>query len=442
MGLLDMLNTEQGMLGMSLLAAAAPQAGPRNTGAGLLGALGNVQAWRDGNARKRAEEEDRAMRREMQTAQLGEIQAQAQQRQAALQAQQRAAAEQQAFLQALQGQATTPQQALAGGGGPTPQNAAQIGAQAAPDFATLARRFPGQVDVLQKLAGAGDWGRAEVARMVETVQNGRPVQQAVDKFNRPIGDPMAQWKAPIQADTGGAVNFLDPVSLQRIQSLGKTMTPDGAASNAIARANLDLSRQRLAFDQQQPRGQYDAERGLLIDPRTGVATPVTQGGAPIGAKPSEAVRKELMSINQQRAMVDGAIKAVRGTPDAFSLTRGTATMVGPIAESVAGRFDSDAQRQARAFVYNNVSAVINERAGAAQSAQELARLRSFLPAETDNAEQITSKLQAFQSYLSDKERGTTGAPSPAGGQPRIGEVRRGYVYRGGDPSQQSSWEKQ
>jgi hypothetical protein len=60
-----------------------------------------------------------------------------------------------------------------------------------------------------------------------------------------------------------------------------------------------------------------------------------------------------------------------------------------------------------------VSRVINERAGAAQSAQEMQRLRSFLPADTDNDIQITNKLKGFQSYLADLEKGTIKAAPPA-----------------------------
>jgi hypothetical protein len=130
------------------------------------------------------------------------------------------------------------------------------------------------------------------------------------------------------------------------------------------------------------------------------------------------VQKEQMSINQQRAQVDGAIAAVKKTPSAFGMSRGLATMAGSIPESVAGRMDSDDERQARAFVFNNVSAVINERAGAAQSVQELARLRGFLPAETDNADQVLSKFEAFKAYLNEKERGTTTAKKPTQPTPK------------------------
>jgi hypothetical protein len=128
--------------------------------------------------------------------------------------------------------------------------------------------------------------------------------------------------------------------------------------------------------------------------------------------PSET-RKELTSIDQQRSVIDGALKAVKDTPNAFSFARGAVAGALPYGESLAGRLETPEQTQARAYVFNNVSRVINERAGAAQSAQEMQRLRSFLPADTDNAEQITNKLKGFQTYLKDLEKGTIKATSPA-----------------------------
>lgn len=67
-----------------------------------------------------------------------------------------------------------------------------------------------------------------------------------------------------------------------LQQFKKTQTPDGQASNAVAWANNALARQRLAMEQDQPKGQYDAARGLVVDPRTATARPVLQGGLPIG----------------------------------------------------------------------------------------------------------------------------------------------------------------
>jgi hypothetical protein len=200
-----------------------------------------------------------------------------------------------------------------------------------------------------------------------------------------------------------------------------TASPESLLSAETQRRGQNMvdarSRESNSIQQQAARTQVveTPEGVMLIDKATAQARPATAGGRPLQGKPSAATEKEMLGLRQQDAIIDGAIAAVDKTPDAFSMGRGMATMAGAIPESVAGRFDNDAQRQARSYVFNNVSKVINERVGAAQSAQELARLRSFLPAETDNAAQIKSKLQAFKSYLTDMKAGTKGSGGATGG---------------------------
>lgn len=226
-------------------------------------------------------------------------------------------------------------------------------------------------------------------------------------------------------NTGGTTDTLkiDPVSGQVgvASSVRNTQSPDNAASVAATMRGQNMTDARARegnnIQREAARTQIveTPEGVMLIDKGTGQARPATAGGRPLPGKPSAGMEKELVGIRQQGAIIDGAIRAVDATPKAFSLGRGMATMAGAVPESLAGRMDSDAERQARSYVFNNVSKVINERAGAAQSAQELARLRSFLPAETDNAAQIKSKLQAFKTYLGDMEQGTRGKTAPSGG---------------------------
>lgn len=191
---------------------------------------------------------------------------------------------------------------------------------------------------------------------------------------------------------------------------GHDITQQGQnLSAATARRGQDLTdaraAERLALDRDSPKGILDPERGLIVDPRTAQARPVTVDGQPVAGKLTDSQKKELSSIDSQKSVIQGALKSVAASPDAFGMRRGMATMSGAIPESIAGRMDSDEQRQSRSYVFNVVSKVINERAGAAQSAQELARLRSFLPAETDNAAQIKSKLEGFDKYLDDSRTG-------------------------------------
>jgi hypothetical protein len=149
---------------------------------------------------------------------------------------------------------------------------------------------------------------------------------------------------------------------------------------------------------------------MIVNTRTGDAQPIMAGGQPLAPKLTAEQSKDITGINQQRATIDGAIADVEKNKSAFSFGRGLAQNA-PYGESIAGRFEKPENTQARAYVFNNVSAVIKERAGTAQSAQELTRLNSFLPATTDNADQIISKLKGFNKYLNDFEKGTRVSPS-------------------------------
>jgi hypothetical protein len=211
---------------------------------------------------------------------------------------------------------------------------------------------------------------------------------------------------PHFVDAGDSVIPVDPQTGKPIgPPIKKNMSPDAKATDNRARAA-----QKQAEDHFQAGGnQYDPDRGVLVNTRSGQASPVqVPGGGTLPAKVPESIKKEIANLDSENAIIDGAIKAVKANPSAFSMTRGAATLAGTIPESLAGRMDKPQERQARAYLFNTVSKVINERAGAAQSAQELARLRSFLPGETDNAEQITDKMTAYKSYIKEKRAGFAG----------------------------------
>jgi len=65
-------------------------------------------------------------------------------------------------------------------------------------------------------------------------------------MGRQVGGGVQGYTAPERVDLGGSVQFVRP---QAGVSLKKTMTPGEIASNAVARGNLAVSQQRLAFDQ-------------------------------------------------------------------------------------------------------------------------------------------------------------------------------------------------
>lgn len=221
----------------------------------------------------------------------------------------------------------------------------------------------------------------------------------------------------------GSIVFLDtnpnsPTFKQEVMPQQATgMTPYEAANLKVAQGNLGVAQGRLGVEQQRLAQdatgvvyQEDAQGNVIAlpsklkkgeVPTARVAVAPGGGLQPLQGKPSEAVGKEQMSINQQKSIVKGAIDAVTTTPDAF----GWAT--GNMPESIRARMATSDENEARAFVFNVVSGVIKERAGTAQSAGEQATLRRFLPEEGDSAKIIEDKLKGFQKYLDAKEAGTT-----------------------------------
>lgn len=196
-----------------------------------------------------------------------------------------------------------------------------------------------------------------------------------------------KFRAPIQVDTGTTIEFRDPKDPSKVlQVVPKSQMP--TAGQVVETANGPM----------------------LVNTRTGQAQPIMAGGEMLPPKLSTEQQKDILSINQQKSTIEGAIADVKKNKDAFSFSRGAMQNL-PYGETLAGRFETPQQTQTRAYVFNNVSAVIKERAGTAQSASELQRINSFLPAVTDNADQIISKLEGFKKYLADMEKGTRATTS-------------------------------
>jgi hypothetical protein len=228
--------------------------------------------------------------------------------------------------------------------------------------------------------------RSQLAEMLKGQKLGEG--EVIQRYNPATGkmettaQGAAKYRAPIQIDTGTSIELRDPLDPTKVISrVGKSQMP--TAGQVVETANGPM----------------------IVNTRTGQAQPIMAGGQPLAPKLSTEQSKDITAINQQRSTINGAIADVTKNKSAFSFGRGLAQNV-PYGESLAGRLETPAETETRAYVFNNVSSVIKERAGAAQSAQELQRLNSFLPAVTDNADQIISKLNGFKKYLDDYEKGT------------------------------------
>lgn len=165
------------------------------------------------------------------------------------------------------------------------------------------------------------------------------------------------------------------------------------------------ARDRLEFDQSQPKGVFDAERGLLVDPRTGEARPVTMGGEQIG--PKDKPKKDIpgsaltgmMENNRSLNKVNQAIAAVTGkqagVPDGMTADKDATGFKGYLPNAVLNRFDPKGT-DTRALIADIGSLKIHDRSGAAVTAAEQPRLMPFIPLATDNAVTVAKKLGNFK----------------------------------------------
>ena len=160
--------------------------------------------------------------------------------------------------------------------------------------------------------------------------------------------------------------------------------------------------------------------------------------SPTGMQPilSSTQNKDLTDLDQQAATIDNAIKNVKAAPGAFggskAATLGAAGFFGDFAKSGAeSQLYSASDISARAQLFNQVSAVIKERAGTAQTAQEMERVRAFLPSTYDNATQVLAKLQGFKEYLAERRTGVVPY------QPKTGEQQSNSVQPSNDIETQS-----
>ncbi len=247
MGLLDALNTDQGRLGIGLLAAAQSRGDGMGFGGRIQEALGSVDAWKKQQVMQKLQE------LQMQEAQaaMADKASQRQQMAAKLLEDQRL---QDLFRNA--GNVPLNMQGTAKANDLLPSEL-RIGAQAQlqqpgkVDFNDLRQRgMP--FEMLKHLAETQNLGRDEVARVEETTDaQGRPIKRQLSKFGDIVagnaGD-LPQWKAPISESLGDRRALIDPVTRKEVASFGVGQSPDSKASNALGWANYNLSKENKAAE--------------------------------------------------------------------------------------------------------------------------------------------------------------------------------------------------
>lgn len=196
----------------------------------------------------------------------------------------------------------------------------------------------------------------------------------------------------------------------------------GAQRIGLERTRVQQERLGQPFeatiDGKQAMLQLDKQSGNLYDFNTGAL--VRQGSLGPKQNVPEGARNDLRTTDEELATIRRGVEWATNVPSAFSMKRGlpgAVPVVGRVGESLAGRQDKPAERQARAYIFNNVSGIIHARAGTAQSPAELAVLNKFLPGDFDEAPQIIDKLRSYEQYLLDKRNANPASRAAVGGGP-------------------------
>jgi len=169
-------------------------------------------------------------------------------------------------------------------------------------------------DVAQKLAGARDWGRPEVARTVDTEGPGgsKNVRQ-LDKFGRPIGSDLPGFMPPVQVNQGDRVTFAKPLAGT---SLPVGMSASERDSSARGWSNLALERERMAREGAGPKPpagyQWKPDGSLVVIPG-GPADIKTQTLDATAAKQVTGVKNLQRAVKEYTDVLDnwGATDALR-----------------------------------------------------------------------------------------------------------------------------------
>ncbi|HNT40028.1 MAG TPA: hypothetical protein PKO45_13010 [Rubrivivax sp.] len=352
-GLLDALNSRDGIFALGLLQAAAPQPVRQSLGGGLLSALGQANAWQqqqDDRASSKAEREQRA---QMLALQMQQLQAQQAAQQRRLQ-----------YLGGLDPNNGPPMQATLPGAmaaGFSPQEAAALMPHGA--------RAPEYKVVGGSLVQIGPNGVSEAYRAPDKPAAPSELARLLAEAQAlPPGSPLARlYQQQIQKITTHA----PPQTVVSLGSPVPVMLPDGS--------------QGLV----QPTNRPGEPPQLLRDPATGapLRSGTTEKRKPI---PSQALQGLAGNIAALRE-VDAAIEAVQRNPGALGLKN-------YLPDAAMQRIDP-AGVDTRAKVTKLGATQLHNMAGSAMTKAELQRLEPYIPQSHNDPATALERLRGLRTEI-------------------------------------------
>ena len=293
-----------------------------------------------------------------------------------------------------------------------------------------------------------------------------------------------------------------PFATQIIQQQMAQNTPQSQAALRQAQAQADIAERNARAPQNQIMTAPDGSI-ISVDPRTNQATTVREAARPPMTVPSGASvinpqtgqvihtapkemsptdKKAIMEAEDQIPVLSNTVESLRRARElnaqAYSgVTAGALTTIGtsgiPGAGMIADPERAKASREFNQIMSGQAIESMSNTLKGATTDREMAQFREILGnpstppdirARTiDRMVQLAERQMSLQQdrirqlrggdYFRPGQTPGQGAPQPSpqaspqpspaapSAVPQIGEVRRGYRYKGGDPSQQSSWER-
>lgn len=385
MGLLDSLNSDEGMQALGLLAAAGPSATPMSFGQRLFGAMQQDQA-------RRTEAEDRKMRLQMQQMQMQQLmEAAAGRKKAAEQEQQRAS-----YLGAIDSSQGPPMQmsvprALASG-------------LSLPEIGAL---MPKQEDPMAGFdkVSPKDYTPESLAMFVQTRNPG--VLRAAQKDDKPPAD-WQLYQLSGAAQRGLTFDQWDQ-SRRRAGATNVSVNTGDKIPTALVKQQDDL------IDRISTARSIDADLGA-------VAKQIEGGQLKFGpVRNLLNTGKNIAGVSDDESRAFGTFKSTleKLRNDSLRLNSGVQT-------------EGDAQR-----AWNELFQNINDTKFVGQRMKEIQAIN-----------QRAAKLQEYRLNVLRQNSGAGPLPQPpiepaidASGVPRAGAVEGGYRFKGGNPADPKNWEK-
>ncbi|SOY79925.1 hypothetical protein CBM2599_A120490 [Cupriavidus taiwanensis] len=283
---------------------------------------------------------------------------------------------------------------------------------------------------LDEIKGIGEFGNIGKTKVKDyreiRLPDGRVVSQGFDEYGQAVGEGQTPFKAPVFQDLGGKVIGLDPVTMQPVYTAGKSMTPGEAASNAVARANLGISQQRLAMDKANAGGFANnpmlkgAPSGYRWNVK-GELEPIPGGPAAEGKPPTEFESKSRIFGN--RAESSGqTFNAVEKdySPTAVAAAQAAANTplgLGGIAGTAANASLRDVDQKAMQAKRNWIAASLRLESGAVIGPSEFAMQdKTFFPQPGDSATVVAQK-RAARAQVERELKAAGGQRKPAAAPP-------------------------